>query len=82
MASGFIGISSNETHEQFMQRASRIFPADDVRSWSRVERGVFNYLLAPIVHKCSYSSITDEMLLQCRDEMARIIQRLTARSPS
>lgn len=78
MDTGFIGVSSTETHEQFMQRASRIFPADYVRSWSRVERGVFNYLLGPMVHKFSYGAITDAMLLQCRDQMTEIVERLTA----
>lgn len=82
MASGFIGIPTTEihgteTHEQFVQRASRIFPSDYVRSWSRVERAVFNYLLGPMIHQFSYSAITDAMLEQCRNDMTKILSRLS-----
>lgn len=79
MASGIFGIDGSETHEQFIQRASRVFSADYVRSWSRIERAVFNHLLRPIIFKLSYGSITDQMLLQCRDDMAEIVRRLAAR---
>lgn len=65
----------DETHEQFVQRASRVFPRKCVRSWSRVERGVFNHLMGQLIHKHSYSSITDEMLDQCQKDMAEIVQR-------
>jgi len=76
MASGIFGIHSSETHEQFIQRASRVFSTDDVSSWSRIERAVFNHVLGPIIHKFNYGSITDEMLLQCRSDMVEIVRRL------
>ena len=61
MASEFFGIDDTETHEQFIHRAGRVFSADHVRSWSRVERDVFNHLLGSIIHKFSYGAITDEI---------------------
>ena len=78
MASGIFGNYSGETHEQFIQRASHVFSTDDVTSWSRIERAVFNHLLGPIIHKFNYGSITDEMLLQCRNDMVEIVRRLVA----
>lgn len=65
----------SETHEQFLQRASGIFPIERVRNWSRIERAVFNQLMAKLIHQKSYSAITDTMLQQCRDEMAKIVSR-------
>ena len=76
MASGIFGSHSSETYEQFIQRAGRVFSTDDVRCWSRIERAVFNHLLGPIIHKFNYGSITDEMLLQCRNDMVEIVRRL------
>lgn len=76
MASNPFGIHRNETHEQFIQRASRVFPADSVRSWSRIERAVFNRLLEPLIHRFDYCSITEDMLLQARDDMVEIVRRL------
>ena len=76
MTSGIYSNNCGETHEQFIQRASRVFSADYVESWSRIERAVFNHLLSPIIHKFSYSSITDEMLCQYRNDMVEIVRRL------
>ena len=78
MASELFGIYSSETHEQFIKRASHVFSDDYVRSWSRIERAVFNHLLAPLIHKFNYGSISDEMLLQCRTDMVEIVRRLGA----
>lgn len=78
MASGLLSVSNGETHEQFIQRAGRVFPADHVRSWSRIERLVFNHLLGSMIHKYNYSAITDAMLRQCRDNMAEIVLRLNS----
>lgn len=67
---------ADETHEQFIKRASDVFPASHVRSWSRIERAVFNHLVAQLIHKSRYASITNEMLRQCRDDMEEIVRRL------
>lgn len=75
MSSEMYGVSSDETHEQFIQRASRVFPADSVRAWSRIERAVFNNLMARLIHRNSYSSISNEMLHECRDDMTEIVRR-------
>ncbi len=78
MASASFGSHNNETHEQFIQRASRVFSTDDVSSWSRIERAVFNNLLGPLIHKFNYGAISDDMLFQCRNDMVEIVRRLTA----
>lgn len=75
MPSEMYGVSSDETHEQFIQRANRVFPADCVRAWSRIERAVFNHLMAKLIHRNTYSAISDEMLEECRDDMVEIVRR-------
>lgn len=75
MPSEMYGVCSDETHEQFIQRANRVFPADCVSAWSRVERAVFNHLMAKLIHRNSYSSISDAMLEECRDDMREIVRR-------
>ena len=65
---------SQETHEQFVRRASSVFPEDHVKTWSRIERAVFNYLMAQLIHRRGYGAITDEMLLESRDCMKKIVQ--------
>lgn len=70
------GVSSDETHEQFIQRAGRVFPPDSVRAWSRVERAVFNHLMAKLIHHNTYGSISNEMLQECRDDMTEVVRRL------
>jgi len=59
MGSGILYCHDSETYEKFIQRASRVFSAEDVRSWPRVERAVFNHLLAPLIHKFNRGSISD-----------------------
>jgi len=68
-------VASDETHDQFIQRANRVFPAESVRAWSRVERAVFNHLMAKLIHRNTYSSISDAMLHECRDDMTEIVRR-------
>lgn len=75
MLSEMNGLSSNETHEQFIQRANRVFPADSVRVWSRVERAVFNHLMAQLIHRNTYASISNAMLETCREDMTEIVSR-------
>ena len=75
MPSEMYGVSSDETHEQFIQRANRVFPADCVRAWSRIERAVFNHLMAKLIHRNTYSAISDEMLEEGRDDMVEIVRR-------
>ena len=36
-----VAVDSNETHEQFIKRASVVFPVNRVVAWSRLERAVF-----------------------------------------
>jgi hypothetical protein len=45
----------NENHEQFVQRASRVFLSHSVRTWSRIERAAFNHLMGQLVRQRSYS---------------------------
>jgi hypothetical protein len=75
MPSEMNGVSSDETHDQFIQRANRVFPADSVRVWSRIERAVFNHLMAKLIHRNTYSSISNAMLQECRDDMTEIVRR-------
>ena len=75
MPSEMYGVSSDETHEQFIQRANRVFPADSVRVWSRIERAVFNHLMAKLIHRNSYGSISNSMLETCRADMTEIVSR-------
>lgn len=75
MHSEMYGVYSGETHEQFIQRANRVFPVDCAKTWSRVERAVFNHLLGRMIHLHGYGAITDTMLHQSRDDMARIVRR-------
>jgi hypothetical protein len=77
MHTGNFGMAPSETHEQFLQRASGIFPTERVRHWTRIERAVFNQLMAKLIHQKTYSAITDAMLRQCRDEMSKIVRRFT-----
>lgn len=77
MHSEMYGVYSGETHEQFIQRANRVFPVDRAEHWSRVERAVFNHLLGRMIHEHGYGAITDSMLNQSRDDMARIVRRCT-----
>jgi hypothetical protein len=75
MPSEMYDVSSDETHEQFIQRAKRVFPADCVRAWSRIERVVFNHLMAKLIHRNSYSSISNVMLQECQEDMTEIVKR-------
>lgn len=75
MATEMFGAYPHETHEQFIQRASSVFPEDGVRTWSRIERAVFNHLLGRLIHQHSYDSISNQMLQESRDNMEKIVQR-------
>lgn len=66
--------TETETHEEFVQRVSHVFPEDRVRTWSRIERGVFNHLMSQLIHKHSYGSISNEMLYQCHDKLLETVQ--------
>jgi hypothetical protein len=77
MANEMFGAYSHETHEQFVQRASRIFPEDGVRTWSRIERAVFNHLLGRLIVQHGYDSISNQMLVESRDNMKKCVRRLS-----
>lgn len=70
-----------ETHEQFLQRASKFFPVDASQSWSPFERAIFNSLMAKLIFQRSYNSISDEMLLAAKVEMQEIVRRCSPTTP-
>lgn len=78
MAKEMLGAYVHETHEQFVQRASRVFPVDGVRTWSRIERAVFNHLLGRLIIQHGYDAISNQMLEESRDNMNKFVHRLTA----
>lgn len=65
----------NETYEQFVLRVNKVFPMENVTTWSRVERLVFNQLMSRLVFEHGYGSISNAMLNKCRDEMFQVVQR-------
>jgi hypothetical protein len=71
-----VAVDSNESHEQFIKRASEVFPVNRASAWSRVERAVFNHLMAQLVITHHYSSISTEMLRRCKDDMEEIVWRI------
>lgn len=77
MVTEMYGAFSHETHEQFVQRASRIFPEEGVRAWSRIERAVFNHLLGRLIIQHGYDSISNQMLEESRDNMTKCVRQLT-----
>lgn len=77
MVTEMYGAFSHETHEQFVQRASRIFPEEGVRAWSRIERAVFNHLLGRLIIQHGYDSISNQMLEESRENMNKCVRRLT-----
>jgi hypothetical protein len=68
----------HEVHEQFVRRASQVFPADQVSAWSRIDRAVFNHLMSQLIYRHSYGSISNEMLQEVRTEMIKIVKGLTS----
>lgn len=62
-----------ETHEQFLQRASRIFSVHASLAWTTFERAVFNQLMASLIFRRSYDEISDAMLVAARDAMDAIV---------
>lgn len=70
-----------ETHEQFLQRASKVFSVDASQSWSPFERAVFNSLMAKLIFQRSYDSISDAMLVAAFAEMQEIIRRCSPTTP-
>ena len=66
-----------KTHDEFVMRASRIFPPDQAQAWSRLERAVFNSLMSRLIFQRGYAAISDEMLLDLRASMEKL-----ARVPS
>lgn len=68
-------IHSEETHDQFVRRASAVFPPERAKSWSRIERAVFNHLMSRLIHNRGYASITDQMLIQSQADMEKMLGR-------
>jgi len=65
-----------ENHDQFVQRASGVFHSESVRSWTRIERAVFNHLMGRLIRRHSYQEISNEMLYACQEDMNDVVQRL------
>jgi hypothetical protein len=74
---GMREIQADETHKQFVERASRIFPESQANDWTRIERAVFNHLMAQLIYRYGYARISDQMLQQVQNEMIGIVKRLT-----
>ncbi len=70
------GGHAHEIHEQFVRRASRVFPEDQVSAWSRIDRAVFNHLMSQLIYRHNYSAISNEMLQEVRTEMIKIVKGL------
>ena len=68
---------ADETHKQFVERASQIFPESQVADWTRIDRAVFNHLMAQLIYRYGYARITDQMLQEARNEMIGIVKRVT-----
>jgi hypothetical protein len=74
---GPIEVQADETHKEFLERASQIFPESQVAAWTRIERAVFNHVMAQLIYRYGYTRISDQMLQQARNEMIGIVKRLT-----
>ncbi len=68
-------VSRDETHETFIRRANRYFPKESVKSWSRVDRLIFNHLMGKLIHRYGYAAISDAMLKQCSVDMDEAVRR-------
>lgn len=64
-----------ETHEQFLQRASQVFPVSACDRWSAFERAVFNNLMANLIFRYGYAEISNLMLQAAFEQMQEIVQR-------
>jgi hypothetical protein len=64
-----------ESHDQFVTRALRVFPADEADKWSRLERGLFNSLMGKLIFQHGYGGISERMLIEVRDQMQAAVRR-------
>lgn len=64
-----------ETHEQFLQRASQVFPVNATNAWTAFERAVFNNLMANLIFRYGYAEISNEMLQAAFEQMQDIVRR-------
>lgn len=65
----------HENHEQFVERALHVFPADEAEKWSRLQRGLFNSLMGKLIFEHGYCGITERMLIEVRDQMQAAVRR-------
>ena len=79
---GMLELQAGETHSQFVERASRIFQNGEVAKWSRLERAVFNHLMAQLIYRHGYAGISNQMLQDVRNEMSAALKRVTVNQPS
>lgn len=78
---GTLEVQSAETHNQFVERASQIFPESQAAAWTRIERAVFNHLMAQLIYRYGYAGISDQMLQDVRTEMVGVVKRVAGREP-
>ena len=64
-----------ESHDQFVMRALRVFPADEADKWSRLQRGLFNSLMGKLIFEHGYAGISEQMLEDVRRQMQDAVQR-------
>jgi hypothetical protein len=64
-----------ESHDQFVMRAMAVFPAEEADNWSRLERGLFNSLMSKLIFQHGYGGITEQMLIEVRDQMRNVARR-------
>jgi hypothetical protein len=68
-------VARDDVYETFLRRANRYFPEESVRSWSRVDRLIFNHLMGKLIHCYGYAAISDAMLQQCSVDMNEAVRR-------
>ena len=71
-----------ETHEQFLQRASLIFPVVSSQYWTAFQRAVFNFLLAKLIYRYGYADISEAMLNAALVEMEKIVRHCPSATSS
>jgi hypothetical protein len=73
--------ATQESHDQFVERAMRIFPAEEADKWSRLERALFNSLMGKLIFAHGYGGITESMLIEVRQRMQAAVRHYEELSP-
>lgn len=75
-------VPASETREEFLARVGRVFPVERAQAWSRVERAVFNSLMARAIFRHGYGAISDAMLRELRHDMERLVRLCERGAPA